>query len=204
MLLTNYTTNLIAHNYILQCVYSDNKFVQIFFVVILYIPLILPRSVGPRSLKCFIFCPIYKKFADVCCRGLRESQQCGTSTFTIIWFAKSTEHPAAHLAPSLSPVKYHATVNLALVLKNHASVNARDVMRYSELGQSWLVGNDVAGLETMRMVVTWSRMRYHWFVSLSTCLPVDLLAALSCCCKWIDLQQWNVNPWIIFCLKNLI
>jgi hypothetical protein len=28
MLLTNYPTNLIAHNYILQYVYSDNKFVR--------------------------------------------------------------------------------------------------------------------------------------------------------------------------------
>jgi hypothetical protein len=31
LLLTNYPTNLIAHNYILQYVYSDNKFVQNFF-----------------------------------------------------------------------------------------------------------------------------------------------------------------------------
>jgi len=73
MLLTNYPANLIAHNYILQYVYSDNKFVQISFVVILYIPLIVPRPLSTRSQKCLFSVPSNKKFADPCCRGLRES-----------------------------------------------------------------------------------------------------------------------------------
>jgi len=60
MLLTNYLTNLIAHNYILQYVYSAKQLVQIFFVIILYIPLILLRPVGPRHLKCLFSLPSIK------------------------------------------------------------------------------------------------------------------------------------------------
>jgi len=45
------------------------------------------------------------------------------------------------------------------------------------------VGIGFGGLETTRVVVTWSRMRYHWFATHTTCLPRNLLAAQSCCCK---------------------
>jgi len=73
MPLTNYPTNLIAHNYILQYVYSDNKFVQGFFFRDLVYTLDFTTSCRPAKPKMFIFCPVYKKFADACCRGLRES-----------------------------------------------------------------------------------------------------------------------------------
>jgi hypothetical protein len=65
MLLTSYPTNLIAHNYILQYVYSDNKFVLIF--------LKFTTSCRPAKPKMFLFCPVYKTFADPSCRGLHES-----------------------------------------------------------------------------------------------------------------------------------
>ena len=66
---------------------------------------------------------------------------------------------------------------------------------HPRLGEAW-----IAHILMGSVVITWSRMRYHWSVSRPICLQVD------CCVprRYISVnQQWTTNSFVIFWLKYL-